>query len=210
MNKKDINRLLIVLDEKYPNPKTELYYESGYQLLIAVMLSAQTTDKKVNIVTKKLFSIYPTLLDLYQAKEEDISIIIKNIGMYKIKAKYIKEIVKELVEKYNNKVPSDRDELMKLPGVGRKITNVIMSVLFNEPSIAVDTHVKRISKRLGIADKNDNERIVEDKLMKIIDKDRWSKTHHQMVLFGRYICKAKRPNCNECNLKDICNEKDKI
>ncbi|MFA7688909.1 MAG: endonuclease III, partial [Bacilli bacterium] len=188
---------------------TELNYNKDYELLIAVMLSAQTTDRRVNSVTNKLFIRYPTLKDLNRADEKDIKKIIRAIGTYNRKAYYIKEIAQDLIIKYKGIVPNDKKELMKLKGIGIKTANVVTSVLFKEPSIAVDTHVKRVSKRLGLVLKSDNEFKIEKKLMKIIDKKYWSKVHHQMVLFGRYHCKAKKPECNNCLLKDICNEKDK-
>jgi endonuclease-3 len=208
MNKK-VEILLTVLDDKYPDLVTELKYNTDYELLIAVMLSAQTTDKRVNMVTSKLFSQYPTLEDLSKADEKDIKKIIRSIGTYNRKAYYIKEIAQDLIKKHNGKVPSNKKELMKLKGIGIKTANVVTSVLFGEPSIAVDTHVKRVSKRLGLVLKGDNELKIEKKLMKLIDKKYWSKVHHQMVLFGRYHCKAKKPECSICLLRVICKEKDK-
>jgi endonuclease-3 len=174
MNKK-VEILLTVLDDKYPDLVTELKYNTDYELLIAVMLSAQTTDKRVNMVTSKLFSQYPTLEDLSKADEKDIKKIIRSIGTYNRKAYYIKEIAQDLIKKHNGKVPSNKKELMKLKGIGIKTANVVTSVLFGEPSIAVDTHVKRVSKRLGLVLKGDNELKIEKKLMKLIDKKYWSR-----------------------------------
>lgn len=192
------------LDELFPNPKCELEFNKDYELLIAVVLSAQTTDKRVNSVTRILFSKYPSLDALSEASIEDIGNIIKPIGTYHKKAVFVKEIASILLKDYEGKVPNDRNYLEKMPGVGRKTTNVVLSVLFNEPAIAVDTHVSRVSKRLGLANKNDDVLKIEKKLMKKIDKSNWSRRHHQLVLFGRYYCKAMSPKCEVCKLKDIC------
>lgn len=192
------------LDELFPNPKCELDFNKDYELLIAVVLSAQTTDKRVNSVTSILFNKYPNLNALCEANIEDIGNIIKPIGTYHKKAVFVKEIASILLRDYDGKVPNDRKSLEKMPGVGRKTTNVVLSVLFNESAIAVDTHVSRVSKRLGLANKNDDVLKIEKKLMKKIDKSNWSRRHHQLVLFGRYHCKAMSPRCDTCKLKDIC------
>ena len=196
------------LDEVFPNPKCELNYTKDYELLIAVVLSAQTTDKGVNKVTDILFSKYD-LEGLKNAKLEDIINIIRPIGTYNRKALYVKEIATILLNKYNGVVPNNRKELESFPGVGRKVANVILAEWFKEPSIAVDTHVERVSKRLGLAKEKDDVLDVEKKLMKIFPKDSWGKRHLQLVLFGRYMCKSKNPLCNECKLKGICKYKDK-
>lgn len=192
------------LDELYPNPRCELNYQKDYELLIAVVLSAQTTDKRVNSVTPILFEKYNTLEKLSVANLEDIETIIKPIGSFRKKAVYIKEIARILVEEYDGKVPNDWEKLQHLPGVGRKTANVVLSNLYGVPAIAVDTHVERVSKRLGLAKTNDSVLEVEKKLMKRFDKAVWSKRHHQMVLFGRYHCKAVKPDCDICPIKDIC------
>ena len=202
-----ILRIENYLDELFPNPKCELEFNKDYELLIAVVLSAQTTDKRVNSVTSILFNKYPNLNALCEASTEDIGSIIKPIGTYHKKAVFVKEIANILLKDYEGKVPNDRNSLEKMPGVGRKTTNVVLSVLFNEPAIAVDTHVSRVSKRLGLANKNDDVLKIEKKLMKKIDKSNWSRRHHQLVLFGRYHCKAMSPNCDTCKLKDICKKK---
>lgn len=194
------------LDELFPNPKCELNYTKDYELLIAVALSAQTTDKRVNSVTPILFDKYPTLEDLSKADIEDIGYIIKPIGTFHKKAKFVKEIAEILVKDYDGKVPNNRKSLEQMPGVGRKTTNVVLSNLFDVPAIAVDTHVSRVSKRLGLAKKNDDVNIIEKKLMKKFDKSTWSKRHHQLVLFGRYHCKALAPLCDNCKLKNICKD----
>lgn len=194
------------LDFLFPNPTCELYYSKDYELLIAVMLSAQTTDKRVNEVTKILFDKYKDIDALSNANVEDIKSIIRPIGTFNKKAIFIKKITEELVTNYNGIVPNNRNILEELPGVGRKTTNVVLNVLFNIPAIAVDTHVSRVSKRLGLVNNNDDVSIIEKKLMKKIDKNRWNKTHHQFVLFGRYYCKSKNPKCGQCKLREICNK----
>lgn len=196
------------LDSLYPNPKCELNYIKDYELLIAVVLSAQATDKSVNLVTKVLFEKYSTLKKLKEAKLEDIIDIIRPIGTYNRKAVYVLEIANILWDKYDGKVPSDRKSLESMPGVGRKVANVVLSEWFHEANIAVDTHVDRVSKRLGLAKNKDSVLEVEKKLQKLYKKEVWSKRHLQMVLFGRYQCKSQRPLCNQCLLKEICKKKD--
>ena len=197
------------LDELYPNPKCELNYNTDYELLIAVVLSAQTTDKSVNNVTSILFNKYPSLKALKEAKLDDIIDIIRPIGTFNRKALYVKEIAKILDEEYNGVVPNSRKDLERFPGVGRKVANVILSEWFKEPAIAVDTHVERVSKRLGLANEKDDVRKIEEKLEKTFSKDTWGKRHLQLVLFGRYKCKSMRPICDDCKLKDICKYKEK-
>ena len=194
----------LYLDELFPNPKCELEYTKDYELLIATVLSAQTTDKKVNEVTKILFNKYDNLEKLMNADLEDIKEIIKPIGMVNKKSVYIKEIAKYLLNYCDGIVPNDEVLLTNIPGVGRKTSNVVRSNLFNYPAIAVDTHVFRVSKRLGIAKKDDDVLTVEKKLMDYFPKDSWSKLHHQLVLFGRYHCTSARPQCSECKIKNIC------
>lgn len=200
------NRIIDYLDEIIPNPKCELEYNKDYELLIATMLSAQTTDKRVNSVTKILFKKYPTLEALKEADINDIKKIIRPIGTFNKKAENIKNIASSLIE--HDGMKNDRKFLESLSGVGRKTTNVVLSNLYNEPCIAVDTHVSRVSIRLGIARKNDNVLVIEKKLNKFFPKDKLSRLHHQLVLFGRYYCKAINPMCENCKLKDIC-KKDK-
>lgn len=195
------------LDELYPNPKCELNYNKDYELLIAVVLSAQTTDKRVNSVTEVLFDKYKDLEALSKASIDDIKDIIKPIGTFHKKAQFVHSIAKILHEEYNDKVINDRKVLESLPGVGRKTANVVLSNLFCVPAIAVDTHVSRVSKRLSLAKENDDVVIIERKLMRKLAKENWSKRHHQFVLFGRYHCKAINPNCCNCKLKDICKRK---
>jgi endonuclease-3 len=200
-----INKIEEYLDEIIPNPKCELNYNKDYELLIATMLSAQTTDKKVNQVTEVLFKKYKTLEELSKADIEDIKKIIKPIGTYNVKAKNTVEIAKILKEL--NYVPNNREYLEKLPGVGRKTTNVVLSNIYNVPCIAVDTHVERVSKRLGLAPKNADVRKVEELLNKKIKKEKLCRMHHQLVLFGRYYCKSQNPQCENCKLINICKYK---
>lgn len=197
------------LDEMIGEARCELNYNRDYELVIATVLSAQCTDKRVNEVTKVLFSNYD-IYGLASAKKSDIENIIRSCGSYTKKSAYIIEIAKSLVENYNGVVPNDREYLESLPGVGRKTANVVLSNLFDVPAIAVDTHVERVSKRLKIARKMDSVLTVEKKLQKMIPKDLWSKSHHQMVLFGRYICKARGPECSKCLFFDDCTSKDKV
>ena len=191
------------LDEILPNAKCELNYTKDYELLIATMLSAQTTDKRVNEVTKVLFTKYDTIDKLSNASISDLEDIIRPLGTQKKKSINVKSIAQILYNKYNGVVLNDRTILESLPGVGRKTANVVLSNLYNENVIAVDTHVSRVSKRLGLASINDTPLDIEKKLIKIFNKN-LSKLHHQLVLFGRYYCKAKNPECSNCKLKDIC------
>lgn len=201
-------RIFEYFNELNPNPKIELNYEKDYELLIAVMLSAQSTDKRVNEVTKILFKKYPTLFELSKANINDIENIIRPVGTFTRKANYLLNICNELL-KIGGKVPNNREFLESLSGVGRKTTNVVLSVLFNEPYMAVDTHIERVSKRLGFALEKDSVYDVEQKLYKIIPNDDMYKIHHQMLLFGRYHCKAIKPLCNKCKIYDLCKEKRK-
>ncbi len=197
------------LDELFENPHCELNYNNDYELLMAIVLSAQSTDKRVNMCTEILFKKYDSLDKIIKAPIEDIQTIIRPIGSFHKKSEYLKSIARILVENYNGKVPTDRDLLEALPGVGRKTTNVFLSEYYQIPAIAVDTHVERVSKRLKLASKKDSVRVVEEKLMKKFKKEEWAKRHLQLVLFGRYYCKAIKPGCNTCKLKEICIEKNK-
>ena len=199
-----MERILEVLDELFPNPKCELEFNKDYELLIAVVLSAQTTDKRVNEVTNVLFDKYKTLEELSNADIDDISKIIKPIGTFNKKSKFIKEICKYLLERYNGIVPMTHKELEIIPGVGHKTANVVLGVLYNIPTFAVDTHVSRVSKRLNLVKPIDDVEKIEKKLKRRVPKEKWTNTHHQMVLFGRYYCKAVKPVCETCKLKDIC------
>lgn len=203
----NINTILNYLDELIPNPKCELEYNEDYELLIAVMLSAQTTDKRVNQVTKELFKKYNTLDKLKDAELCDIQSYIKVLGNYTKKSKAVIDIANTLYNKYDKKVPNNRSLLEELPMVGRKTTNVVLSELYGIPNIAVDTHVERVSKRLKLVKDKSSVLEVENALKRKVPKDKWIRFHHQMVLFGRYYCTAKSPKCNDCKLKDICKHK---
>ena len=191
------------LDEIYKEPICELNYNLDYELLIATVLSAQSTDKRVNQVTQILFNKY-NIYDLAKLDIDIIKEIIKPVGTFNKKAIYIKEISEKLINDYQGKVPNNRSYLESLPGVGRKTTNVVLGELYQVPTIAVDTHVSRVSKRLNLVKEKDNVLQTEKKLMKLIPKEDWIKFHHQLVLFGRYNCKSIKPNCNICKLKNIC------
>lgn len=199
-----MNDILDKLDILIPNPQCELNYNKDYELLIATMLSAQTTDKKVNEVTKILWDKYD-IYSLVNAKIEDLENIIRPLGNHHKKAKYVIDIAKSLVNDYNGVVPNNREYIESLNGVGHKTCNIVLSNLFDIPAIAVDTHVTRVAKRLGLAKENDNVLDIEKKLMKKIPKERWGRTHHQLVLFGRYVCKSQKPMCKDCLLKEYCN-----
>lgn len=202
MNKE--KEILNYLNEIIPNPVCELNYNKDYELLLAVMLSAQTKDARVNKVTKVLFNKYDSLKKLKEADIKDIENIIKELGNYHKKSEAVINIAKILDEKYNGKVINNRKALENLPMVGRKTTNVVLSELFNEPTIAVDTHVERVSKRLGLVKKDDDVIKIEEKLKRKFDKNIWSKLHKQFVLFGRYYCTSKKPSCNKCKLQIYC------
>ena len=205
-NKQKTQQILDYLDEILPNVGCELNYNKDYELVIAVMLSAQTTDVSVNQVTSKLFAKYTTLESLAQADLNDIENIIHSIGLYKNKAKNLLGIAQTLVDKYGGVVPSDKDELQTLPGVGNKTAGVIRAEIFHIPDLPVDTHILRISKRLGLAKEDDGPYEVEMKLKKIIDESRWIKTHHQLIHFGRYLCTARKPACETCKLAHLCHK----
>ena len=202
-----INCILNYMNTLFPNAHCELEYNKDYELLIAVMLSAQTTDKRVNQVTKELFKKYNTLEKLKDANLNDIQSHIKVLGNYTKKSKAVINIANILYNDYNKKVPNNRKLLEELPMVGRNTTNVVLSELYGIPNIAVDTHVERVSKRLKLVKQKNNVLEVENTLKRKIPKDKWIKFHLQMVLFGRYYCTSKNPKCNNCKLKDICNHK---
>ena len=195
------------LDKLFPNPRCELNYTKDYELLIATMLSARTTDKRVNEVTSKLSKKYPSLKEISKANINDIIDIIKPIGTFNKKAYNVIEIAKRLLQDKNGVLPNDRLYLENLPGVGRKTTNVVLSNIFNEPCLAVDTHVSRVSKRLDLAKENDDTFTIEKKLTKKFKKEDLCKRHHQLVLFGRYYCTARNPKCAKCQIKNICKYK---
>lgn len=203
------SRIENYLDELFPNPKCELLYNSDYELLISIVLSAQSTDKRVNSVTPIIFDKYPTLELLKEAELSDLESIIRPVGSFRRKSYYVKEIARRVYEDWNGIVPTDRVVLESFPGVGRKTVNVFLSEFYGLPEIAVDTHVERVSKRLGLAKFNADVSNVENSLKKKFKKELWGRRHLQLVLFGRYHCKAIKPECNNCKLIDICKEKRK-
>ena len=192
------------MDETYPHVGCELNYQKDYELVIAVMLSAQTTDIAVNAVTKVLFAKYDTLEKLANANLNDIENIIRTIGLYKNKAKNVIGIAQTLINQYGGVLPSDKDELQKLPGVGNKSAGVIRAEVFRIPDLPVDTHILRISKRLKLANDKDGPYETEMKLKKSFPESSWIKIHHQLIHFGRDICMARNPQCQRCKLTGIC------
>ena len=199
-----VNEILSVLDDMFPDAECELNHTNSFELIVAVALSAQTTDKSVNKITKELFRKYTCPKDFVDADLFDIEQDLRRIGLYKNKAKNLKKMSELLISNFDGVVPSSQIELESLPGVGRKTANVVLSVWFDVPRIAVDTHVDRVSKRLKLAYKNDSVRQVEEKLMRKIPKNKWSNTHHKMIFFGRYHCTARNPKCDGCRLKEVC------
>lgn len=197
------------LEKMFPNAKAELDYKNNFELLVAVVLSAQTTDISVNKATPNLFLKYPTPKLMSLASQEDVENLIKSIGLYRTKAKHLIELSKILVNNYGGEVPNKREDLETLPGVGRKTSNVVLANAFNIPALAVDTHVSRVSIRLGLAKKNDNPLQIEQKLYKVFPKEYWIKLHHQLIFFGRYQCLARNPKCYSCPLYEICVFQDK-
>ncbi|AST91598.1 MULTISPECIES: endonuclease III [Sutcliffiella] len=206
LNLKQVRHCLDTFEDMFPEAHCELVHKNPFELVIAVLLSAQCTDVLVNKVTKELFQKYETPEDYLAVSLEELQDDIRSIGLYRNKAKNIQKLCQLLLDDYNGQVPNERDELMKLPGVGRKTANVVVSVAFGIPAIAVDTHVERISKRLGICRWKDNVLEVEETLMRKVPREEWSDTHHRMIFFGRYHCKAQSPQCDKCPLLDLCRE----
>lgn len=209
LTKKQWEHCLEVMDEMFPDAHCELVHSNPFELTIATLLSAQCTDALVNKVTKQLFQKYKTPEDYLQVPLEELQSDIRSIGLYRNKAKNIQALCEMLLNEYDGEVPQTREELVKLPGVGRKTANVVLSVAFNVPALAVDTHVERVSKRLGLCRIKDTVLEVEETIMKKTPKEKWSKTHHQLIFFGRYHCKAQNPQCHECPLLDLCREGQK-
>ncbi|CDQ19532.1 DNA-(apurinic or apyrimidinic site) lyase /endonuclease III [Halobacillus karajensis] len=209
LNKTQIRYCLDTFEEMFPDAECELTHNNPFELLVAVVLSAQATDALVNKVTPQLFEKYKTPEDYIAVPLEELQNDIKRIGLYRNKAKNIKKLSQTLVDNFGGEVPSTQKELESLAGVGRKTANVVASVAFDEPAIAVDTHVERVSKRLGICRWKDSVLEVEKTLMRKVPMEEWSVTHHRMIFFGRYHCKAQRPNCEECPLLSLCREGQK-
>lgn len=206
LNKQQIRYCLDQMGDMFPEAHCELIHANPFELVIAVALSAQCTDVLVNKVTKNLFQKYKTPEDYLSVSLEELQNDIRSIGLFRNKAKNIQKLCQLLLEEYDGVVPKDREELQKLPGVGRKTANVVMSVAYEIPAIAVDTHVERVSKRLGFCRWKDSVLEVEKTLMKKVPEDEWSVTHHRMIFFGRYHCKAQNPQCDVCPLLSLCRE----
>lgn len=200
----NINYFISYLNELYPDAHCQLNYKKDYELLIAIMLSAQTSDIAVNKATAILFNHYKTLNDLKIADLKDLENIISFLGMKNIKSKNIKNIATLLVDKYDGVVPKSEDELLSFPGVGVKTKNCFLAEYYSYPLLAIDTHVQRICKRLSIVSENDNPLIIEEKLYKLLPKDKIVLINHQIISFGRHVCKAKNPNCGSCKLNNCC------
>ncbi len=203
MKKETVNKILDVLEDTYPEAECALHHQNVFQLIVAVALSAQTTDKSVNQVTPALFEAYPDAFALAEADPEEVSQYIKRIGMYKTKSKNIVGMAKVLAKQYDGQVPDDYDKLVALPGVGRKTANVVLSVGFNHQRIAVDTHVFRVANRIGLVCEKDVLK-TELALMECIPEDRWSRTHHSLIFHGRNCCAARKPDCAHCTIADLC------
>jgi endonuclease-3 len=206
LNNTQIRFCLDKMGELFPTAHCELNHSNPFELVIAVSLSAQCTDALVNKVTHELFKKYKTPEDYLNVPLEELQNDIRSIGLFRNKAKNIQKLCRLLLENYNGQVPNNRDELINLPGVGRKTANVVVSVAFGTPAIAVDTHVERVSKRLAFCRWKDSVLEVEKTLMKKVPKEEWSITHHRMIFFGRYHCKAQNPQCEICPLLDLCRE----
>lgn len=203
LKKEQIKEVLDILEDNYPEAECALHHKSVFQLIVAVALSAQTTDKSVNLVTPALFERYPDAQSLAEADVEEVSEYIKRIGMYKTKAKNIVGMAQKLVSQYRGQVPEDYDALVSLPGVGRKTANVVLSVGFGHQRIAVDTHVFRVANRIGLVHEKDVLK-TELSLMERIPEERWSRTHHSLIFHGRQCCDARKPKCDECPINTLC------
>jgi len=206
LNKAKVREVLDAIAVMFPDAHCELNHSNPFELTIAVLLSAQCTDETVNKVTADLFRKYRTPEDYLAVELEELEHDIKRIGLYRNKAKHIRQLCRLLIDEYNGEVPRAHDELVKLPGVGRKTANVVVSNAFGVPAIAVDTHVERVSKRLGIANWDDTVLEVEKKLMSKVPREEWTITHHRLIFFGRYHCKAQNPKCEVCPLLELCRE----
>lgn len=202
--KERYRRVLEIFETTMPVAETELHYENPYQLLVAVILSAQCTDKRVNMITPALFEAFPTPGSMAMATAQDIFPYIKSVSYPNNKSKSLAGMARMLVEEYGGEVPGDIDRLMALPGVGRKTANVILAVVYNQAAMAVDTHVFRVSERIGLTTNSKTPLTTEKALMNHIPPETVPKAHHWLILHGRYVCKARRPECMECQLKEVC------
>ncbi|MCD1260299.1 endonuclease III [Paenibacillus athensensis] len=206
MNQKQVRHILDTIGGMFPDAHCELTHSNPFELTIAVLLSAQCTDETVNKVTKDLFQKYRRPEDYLAVPLEELEQDIRRIGLFRNKAKNIQKLCQLLLDKHNGQIPETHEQLVELPGVGRKTANVVISNAFGVPAIAVDTHVERVSKRLGMAGREDTVLEVESKLMKQVPRDEWTLTHHRLIFFGRYHCKAQNPKCDLCPLLDVCRE----
>lgn len=206
MNKAKVRHILDEIGKMFPDAHCELTHSNPFELTIAVLLSAQCTDETVNKVTKSLFRKYTTPEDYLAVPLEELEQDIRSIGLYRNKAKNIQKLCQLIIEKHNGQIPQEHSQLVELPGVGRKTANVVISNAFGVPAIAVDTHVERVSKRLGLAKADDSVLEVEKSLMKKVPLEEWTQTHHRLIFFGRYHCKAQNPQCDICPLLDVCRE----
>lgn len=209
LTKKQWEHFLDVMDEMFPDAHCELVHDNPFELTIATLLSAQCTDVLVNKVTKTLFQKYKKPEDYLAVSLDELQNDIRSIGLYRNKAKNIQLLCNRLIKEYGGEVPANREDLVTLPGVGRKTANVVLSVAFNIPAMAVDTHVERVTKRLGLCKWKDSVLEVEETIMKKTPIEKWSKAHHQIIFFGRYHCKAQNPNCHTCPLLSECREGQK-
>lgn len=204
--KQKMRHILDTIALMFPDAHCELNHSNPFELTVAVLLSAQCTDETVNKVTASLFQKYKQPEDYLAVPLEELEQDIRRIGLFRNKASNIQKLCRLLIDKYNGEVPDKHEQLVELPGVGRKTANVVVSNAFGVPAIAVDTHVERVSKRLGIAKPDDSVLEVEKKLMKLVPKEEWTVTHHRLIFFGRYHCKAQKPECPVCPLLDVCKE----
>lgn len=209
LNRKQIRYVLDTIEDMFPDAHCELHHQTPFDLAVAVILSAQCTDALVNKVTRSLFVKYRGPEDYLSVPQEELESDIRSIGLFRNKTKSIRKMSRMVLEEYGGSLPEEREDLVKLPGVGRKTANVITSVAFGHPAIAVDTHVERVAKRLAICRWKDSVREVEETLMRKVPKEEWSETHHKLIFFGRYHCKAQSPQCPICPLLDLCREGQK-
>lgn len=207
MSNVDTKYILNTLSQMFPDATCELNFGNIYELAIAVILSAQTTDERVNLVTPTLFSKYPDVYSLSKADVSDVEEIIHSVGLSTTKSKNIIKFAEKVISDFSGVIPNTLEELITLPGVGRKTANVILFVGFNLPGLAVDTHVSRVSKRLGLVDENDDPVAIEFKLKELYNKEDWGPIHHYLLFFGRYLCLAKKPMCEKCPFVNICTKK---
>ena len=198
------NKAIGFFEKEMPSPETELHYDNAYQLLVAVILSAQCTDRRVNIITPPLFERYPTAADLARASQDDVFDLIRSCSYPNNKSKALVAMARMLTERFGGEVPSDIDSLMELPGVGRKTANVILSVVYDRPAMAVDTHVFRVADRIGLTRGSKTPLETEKKLVRNIPEDKIARAHHWLILHGRYVCKARKPLCGQCGVSAYC------